>query len=960
MAARIPAATYRLQIHAGFDLARAEALLDYLQALGITDVYTSPLLPALPGSPHGYDVIDHGCINPEVGGDAAFERFARNLQGREMGLVVDTVPNHMCVAGGQNRWWMDVLENGPSSTYANHFDIDWDPPMLPLKHKVLLPVLPDQYGRVLEQELKVEFRDGAFFVIHAGVPYPFAPRTWRHVLEGALVRLRRELHQDADALMELESILTALAHLPMRTETEPERVRERLREKEIVRRRMVALVEKEPRARAAIEAAVKEINGRKEDPRTFDPLEAALAEQGYRLSHWRVAADEINYRRFFDINDLAAIRVEEPQVFHAVHDLLLRHAAAGLVTGARIDHVDGLFDPEKYLRDLENAWTAVRTVGGRAREPVQPYVVVEKILGENEHLPSEWKTHGTTGYEVMNLLCEVLVDTDAAHRLSGIAGRFGAGERRFADVVHDSKRLVLHTAMSSELTVLARKLDRVSEQHRYSRDFTLNSLQEVLSEVIAAFPVYRTYVRPGDTTVSDRDRAAIELAFRRAQRRNPAIFHTVFGFVKSLLLLEQPDGLDDQQKAVRHDFVLKFQQLTGPVMAKGVEDTSFYRWAPLAALNEVGGEPGRIGVPIGFFHRRCRERLERTPHALSATATHDSKRGEDTRARLAALSEMPLAWARAIERWRELNLGHKTDVAGTVAPDQDEEYLVYQTLVGTWPAGGLASEPDYEGRIQAYMNKAIKEAKVNTSWVQPNEAHEDAVRGFLSAILNPTVSETFQQEFHKVVRTFEWAGYWNGLAQVTLKMAMPGVPDFYQGTELWDFSLVDPDNRRPVDYGRRRTLLEGLRKSEARDPCALMERLMRRPEDGAIKLFVTYRGLALRQRKRPLFDLGRYEACEVEGPRAEQVIAFCRHRDGDAVICVTGRFFTRFGRKLRRPVGELWKDTVVKVPTSILQTNFVDAIAGHDVRAGIRRGMMVLAVDQALAHAPVALLQGTN
>jgi len=634
--ARVPSATYRLQLNRSFNFVGASAIVDYLWNLGITDGYASPIFTTRPGSMHGYDVVDHGQVNPDLGSESEFMDLGRKLRDRGMGLVLDVVPNHMCIADPGNRWWNDVLENGPSSPMARHFDIDWNPPKADLVAKVLLPILGDQFGRVLEnQQIRVEYEAGAFVLRCYDMRLPVAPRTWGHVLQPALQTLRPDLGEEHAVVLEMESIITALDHLPLRTETDPARVRERQREKEVIKRRLDTLLTESADARRAVDASLGNLNGAKDDPSSLVRLERLLDDQGYRLSFWRVASDEINYRRFFDINELAAIRVEEPDVFAAVHDLVLRMAREGLVTGLRIDHVDGLFDPDKYLRDLQDSWA--QATGREATDGRPCYVVVEKILGSAEPLRSQWPVHGTTGYEFLNLLGGLFVHPDGAGALRSVAERFTGNRRRFADIAYESKKLVLRAAMSSELTVLARKLDLISEQHRFSRDFTLNSLQDALRELIACFPVYRTYVRAEDPAVSPADRREIEIAIREARRRNPATSASIFDFLASVLLREDPDGLDEAARAERRDFALRLQQLTGPVMAKGVEDTAFYRYFPLAALNEVGGEPDRGGVTLDEFHRRNGERLQRWPDSLSATATHDGKRGEDVRARLAVL-----------------------------------------------------------------------------------------------------------------------------------------------------------------------------------------------------------------------------------------------------------------------------------------------------------------------------------
>lgn len=943
--AYVPRATYRIQLTEAFPFPQAQRQLAYLSELGISDVYTSPMLQARPGSQHGYDVVDHGQVNQQLGGDRAFERFARAARQAGLGIVTDLVPNHMCVDGNDNRWWLDVLEHGPSSPYASHFDIDWRPPKPDLADQVLLPVLGEQYGRVLENQLTVQLVDGRFRAALSYAWFPLAPRSWTHILAIALERLRAEADPEATIVLELESIIRALEHLPLRTETEPDRVRERRRETTIIYRRMANLTV-DPTARGAMEAALLVVNGTRGEPRSFDTLERILAEQAYRLSFWRVAADEINYRRFFDINELAAIRVELPEVFEAVHRLALRHAAAGWLTGLRIDHVDGLFDPQKYLQDLQSAWKAVT---GRPA-----YVVVEKILGPDETLPNTWPVAGTTGYDYLNLALSICIDPSSQRAMEALARTVAEGPDRFSDVVRESKRLVVDTAMSSQLTVLARRLDRISEQHRYSRDFTLNSLQVALAQVITGFSVYRTYVQPGEDCPSPRDQAAIEQAIHFAKRHNPAMSGDIFDFIRDVLLLRDPDGLSHDELAERRDFVFRLQQVTGPVMAKGLEDTAFYRYFPLAAHNEVGGEPHRFGSSPEAFHRAQQRRLEETPHTLNATATHDTKRGEDTRLRIAVLSEMPGAWRRTVERWYALNERFASALPGGRAPSRHEEYLFYQTLVGTWPIGGLPSAPDYVARISGYMEKALKEAKQHTSWISPNEAHDQAVKAFVAAALDPARNADFLTDLERFVRKPQWAGYWNGLVQTLLKVTSPGVPDIYQGTEFWDLSLVDPDNRRLVDYGQRRRALASLNKRFEASPTQAVVRLVRRPHDGHVKLWVLHRALALRKRLPQVFTRGLYVPLAVSGARADQVIAFARVVEGKAVLTVVGRFWTRFGANLRQPLGSAWGDTALTFPANGLPRRWRNALTNETLTVSSEG---TLPLSKVLASLPVALLE---
>ena len=961
--AHIPSSTYRLQLNHLFPFEKAREIVSYLDDLGISDVYASPFLMARPGSLHGYDVTDHSRFNPEIGDRESFVRFSDELARHGMSLLVDVVPNHMCITHESNVWWWDVLENGPSSPYARYFDIDWHPPKAELTNKVLLPVLGDQYGRVLEnKEIQVVFERGQFQVALYGRLLPLGPRTWRMLIEPALTKLRDSLGATHEYVTELESILTALNHLPGETETDEAKVRERLREKEIVKRRLCGLVEASPESGEAIQSALVEMNGQKGDPHSFDRLERLLDAQPYRLSYWRVAMDEINYRRFFDINDLAAIRPEDPEVFSAIHALIFNLVKEGRVSGLRVDHPDGLFDPEKYFRFLQDACKAQASSalngtgngGGRSF-----YVVAEKILMRNESLRTSWPIEGTTGYDFLNWVNGLFVNRTKEKAFQHLYHRFTGWSEPFPQLASDSKRLILQVAMSSELNVLARKLDHISEQHRWSRDFTLESLRDALREVFATFPVYRTYARSDDNELDQEDRRHVLSAIRDAKKRNPALSSSVFDFIQSVLLLEHPEGIDTQQRAERQAFVTRFQQLSAPVMAKGLEDTSFYRYYPLASLNEVGGSPDRFGIPVSTFHRRNAIREELWPHSMNATSTHDTKRGEDVRARINVLSEMPKEWYAAIRRWGRTNRTLKTLVDGAPAPDANEEYLLYQTLVGTWPLLDMdaAQHGAYVKRIQAYMQKAVHEAKTHSSWINPNAEYDKAIDDFIERVLERAGDNAFLEDFRQFQGPVARAGMWNSLSQLTLKIASPGVPDFYQGTELWSFHLVDPDNRQPVDYELRRRMAQKLCVESEKDPGGLLCRLANKPCDGAIKLYVTTRALRFRREHGELFAGGSYLPLSAKGNRGNNVIAFARVFGEQTILALAGRFFLRLCNSHGNPWGEqTWGNTSVILPKKTHSRRFRDVLSGQIVETQACSGEQALPLAKVFALAPVALL----
>ena len=930
--AAVPTSTYRLQLHRDFHLGDALDLVDYLDALGIGALYLSPVSRARPGSLHGYDVVDHTAVNPELGGEEAFARLAEATRRRGMGIVIDVVPNHMCVATPDNAWWNDVLENGPSSPCAVHFDLDWRPPKPDLADKVLLPALGDTFGKVLERgELVVQRHGGAFWVTYFEQRFPLAPETAPTILEPAGAELARALGADDARVLELESIATAFRNLPGRDQTAPDLVAERQREKEVAKRRLAVLAA-DAAVAAALDAELARLNGTPGDAASFDALEALLARQAYRLSFWRVASDEINYRRFFDVNELAAIRPEIPAVHAAVHQWPLAAHARGWVQGLRIDHVDGLFDPLDYL----------------GRLPRSAYVVVEKILVGDERLPPSWPAHGTTGYEMLNALNGLFVDQDRKRRLAEAYRRLAGRRDDFADVLYASKRLILRDVMAAELTALGRRLDRISEGHRDSRDFTLRRLTLAIGEVAACFPVYRTYVRAADDAVSDTDRRHIQTALREARRRNPVVSPALLDFVGAVLLLTDPPGTDAAHRAERRDFVLRFQQLTGPVMAKGMEDTAGYRYYPLASLNEVGGEPDVFGVSLDGFHAACVERQATFPHGLTATSTHDTKRDEDVRARLDVVSEMPDRFAREAARWRRLTRRMRDVVDGQEVPDANEEHLLHQTLIGTWPLDDVPDER-YVSRLQEYLLKALREAKTHTSWMNPNEPYETAALAFVAAILRPDGRNLFLPELGDFARSVVRPGLLNAVSQALLKAMVPGVPDYYQGSELFNDSLVDPDNRRPVDFAARRAALAEL--AEVADDALpeLARRLLAELPSGRLKMHVTLRALQLRRARPRLFARGAHVALRIDGGQARHLVAFARTHENDAAIAVAARFFTTLPDP---PLGAgAFGGTALELPAT-LAGRYRDVLTGVALDAARGR----VAVSSLLSHLPVALL----
>ena len=912
---RRPVSTYRLQLHAGFRLEAAEKAADYLHALGVSDLYLSPYLAAGQGSTHGYDVIDHGRVNPEVGDDATHARFVERLQSLGMGRVLDLVPNHMG-SSTTNLFMLDVLENGPTAPGAAFFDIEWSPVKASLAGHVLFPVLEDLYGKVLERGLiTIEREGGSFWVAYHERRLPLRPRTYADVLRRRPDAFREQFSIDDEDAGEYLSIADSAAHL------DDHAVEAFVREKEVIKRRIKALCDASPRVRAFLDANVASFRGTPGDAGSFDALHELLEKQVYRLAYWRVASEEINFRRFFDVTGLAGIRVENPTVFDYAHRLPFSWVDAGGVTALRIDHPDGLADPLGYFqklqerlfvqacrkeavgRGLQAQWLDLegRVVERFRRETAaDPYgplarrfpIVAEKILSTGETLPADWPIDGTVGYEFLNAVNGLFVDPQGTDAIEAAYREFTGDAEPYAEALHDAKRLVERDLLASEMNLLLSQLDRAASAHRHTRDFTLNDLRRALTEVVACFRVYRTYLRPG-SPLSAGDRAVIKQAVDSANERLPMVDASVFEFVRRMLELETPPGVSDDERAQWAKFVVRFQQTTGPVQAKGLEDTLFYRRVPLVSLNEVGGDPSTWGNPPSAFHALNEHRLEAWPGGLSTTATHDTKRGEDARIRISVISELSDEWTTRLARWRQRNAGKKAPAGGKPeCPDAREEYLLYQTLIGAWPMepGSEAPAQEFVDRVKAYMVKAVSEAKRNTSWIDPDPSYKVALAKFVGDVLTVDPGP-FLKDFLEFQRRVARVAVVCGLSQAVLKLASPGPADVYQGCELWDFSMVDPDNRRPVDFEARAGLLASFRRRlESGTPRAELARaLFDAPEDGAVKLFVVSTLLNHRLANPELYLRGSYRPLDTVGPHQGRLVAFARCFEGRCVIASAPR-----------------------------------------------------------------------
>lgn len=882
---RIPIATYRLQLHAEFGFDDAAKIADYLHSLGISHVYSSPYLQAAPGSKHGYDVVDHHKVNDELGGSEAHERFCLRLGECQLGQVLDIVPNHMAISGRRNRYWCDVLENGPSSRYASYFDIDWQPHEQKLRNKLLVPILGDHYGRVLARgEIQIQRRDGEFLVTYFKHELPTAPRSLPLILTTAALR------SGSDYLTFLADSLSAL---PAPTSTDQASMMQRHRDKEIIRNLLARLCKEAPRVAQAIDAVIAEKN------KSPDELDEILEQQNYRLAFWRTAEQDLGYRRFFDVNTLVGLRMESAKVFADTHELILQWLRQGVLDGIRVDHPDGLRDPKLYFQWL------------RERAP-DVWILGEKILEPGERLHADWPIDGTTGYDYLNQAGGLFVDGANADAFTAIYQEFTDPEHNgepsdYAAVCRDNKHRVLRELLGSDVNRLTTLFVDICECHRDRRDYTRYDATRAIRELVACFPVYRTYVVPDRNELTEEDQRYVSEAIEASKQNRPELDSELFDFLRDILLLRV-------RGAMESEFVMRFQQFTGPAMAKGVEDTTFYSFNRLISLNEVGGDPGCFGIPPEAFHKHCCETQASHPETMLASSTHDTKRSEDVRARISLLSEIPEEWKRAVENWAATNARHKRNGA----PDRNTEYLLYQTMLGAWPI-----ETD---RLLPYIEKACREAKRNTSWLSPNEEFEKATREFIETIYK---DDSFREDFEKFVARLIEPGRINSLSQVLLKLTSPGVPDTYQGSELWDLSLVDPDNRRPVDYVLRRRLLSEMQG-------LTVEQVWNRIDDGLPKLWTIYHAIRVRREHAAIFgENGAYTPLHAEGAKADHILAYMR---GDRVVTIIPRLILTVN-------GE-WGNTSLKIPHG----GWRDQLSGSVVNGGTLRA------NDIFDRFPVALL----
>ena len=923
---RIPTATYRIQFHSGFKFEAAQNIIAYLSELGISDLYASPIFKARAGSTHGYDVVDPTQLNPELGN---FEPLVKEIKNHEMGWVQDIVPNHMAY-DSENHWLMDVLENGSESEAFDYFDIEWDQAYDDIKGRILTPMLGNFYGECLENgEIQLQYDEAGLSVNYYSLKLPVRIESYAKFITQNLGHLGRALGRRHPDFIKLLGILYLMKSAPGETKG-----KERYDQIAFVKGLLWELYTHNPEVKEFVDSNVEFFNGEKGNPESFNLLDNLLKEQFYRLSFWKVGAEEINYRRFFTVNELISVKVQEIKVFHKTHAFINQLVEEGIITGLRIDHIDGLYDPTEYLKRLRDKAGDV-------------YLTVEKILELGEKLPETWPVQGTSGYDFLNYVNGIFCRCESEKSFTDIYTKFTRVESNYEQLSIEKKQLILEKNLAGDVDNLAQILKRIAGQSRLGIDFTMNGLKRTLSEILTLFPVYRTYVN-GDG-LSEEDRAYIQEVIEEARGRIPLLLNEL-NFIEKILLLDWEESLTEDQKALRLHFVMRLQQLSGPLMAKGIEDTLFYVFNRLVSLNEVGGNPGKFGITLADFHNFNQEQSKAWAYKMNATATHDTKRGEDVRARLNVLSEVPEEWEKHVKSWSEINRPQKSNVRGKEVPVPNDEYFFYQALIGTYPFDENENATFLE-RIKDYMLKSVREAKMQTAWLRPDSAYEEGFLGFVEKVLTPSESNQFLKELLPFQKRIADYGIFNSLSQTLLKYTAPGVPDTYQGTEFWDLSMVDPDNRRPVDYEQRISVLKDIKQKSQTDNLKLIDELMSTKKNGKIKLFITHKVLQARKEQLEVFQKGEYLPLEVVGKFKDHIVAFARSFENTTVIAIAPRFLTSLIAPDENPLGEkVWADTQLQLPQGF-SSSWQDIFTGQTLT-----GNGTIAIAQVLQHFPVALL----
>lgn len=923
---RIPTATYRIQFNSGFKFEAAQNIIAYLSELGISDLYASPIFKARAGSTHGYDVVDPTQLNPELGD---FEPLIKEIKNHQMGWVQDIVPNHMAY-DSENHWLMDVLENGSESEAFDYFDIEWDQAYDDIKGRILTPMLGNFYGECLENgEIQLQYDEAGLSVNYYSLKLPVRIESYARFITQNLGHLGRALGRRHPDFIKLLGILYLMKSAPGETKG-----KERYDQIAFVKGLLWELYTHNPEVKEFVDSNIEFFNGEKGNPESFNLLDNLLKEQFYRLSFWKVGAEEINYRRFFTVNELISVKVQEIKVFHKTHAFINQLVEEGIITGLRIDHIDGLYDPTEYLKRLRDKAGDV-------------YLTVEKILELGEKLPETWQVQGTSGYDFLNYVNGIFCRCESEKSFTDIYTKFTRIESNYEQLSIEKKQLIVEKNLAGDVDNLAQILKRIAGQSRLGIDFTMNGLKRTLSEILTLFPVYRTYVN-GDG-LSEEDRAYIQEVIEEARGRIPLLLNEL-NFIEKILLLDWEEFLTEDQKALRLHFVMRLQQLSGPLMAKGIEDTLFYVFNRLVSLNEVGGNPGKFGITLADFHDFNQEQSKAWAYKMNATATHDTKRGEDARARLNVLSEIPEQWGEQVKKWSEINRSQKNNVRGKEVPVPNDEYFFYQALIGTYPFDENENATFLE-RIKDYMLKSVREAKTQTAWLRPDSAYEEGFLGFVEKVLTPSESNQFLKEFLPFQKRIADYGIFNSLSQTLLKYTAPGVPDTYQGTEFWDLSMVDPDNRRPVDYEQRISVLKDIKQKSQTDNLKLIDELMSSKKDGKIKLFITHKVLQARKEQLEVFQKGEYLPLEVVGKFKDHIVAFARSFENTTAIAIAPRFLTSLIAPDENPLGEkVWADTQLQLPQGF-SASWRDIFTGQTLT-----GNGTIAIAQVLQHFPVALL----
>ncbi len=926
---RIPSATYRIQFNPPFGFKNAKRIIPYLTELGISDVYASPIFKARKGSTHGYDVVDPNQLNPELGGMEDFEGLTEELKNYGMGWIQDIIPNHMAY-DYENQMLMDVLENGESSEYFHFFDIEWNHPYESIRGRLLAPFLGRFYGESLEDgEIQLKYDDTGLTINYYNLRFPLKIESYVNVFTHKLSTLKKKLGDDHPDFTKLLGILYVLKTLPSREE-----INERYDQTRFVKRMLWELYTKNQEIKRFVDENIETFNGEKGNPESFNLLDNLLSEQLFRLSFWKVATEEINYRRFFNINELISLRIEDEDVFNHTHSLIFKLVEEEKISGLRVDHIDGLYDPTDYLKKL-------REKAGEI------YIVVEKILDPEEELPSYWPVQGTTGYDFLNYVNSIFCERKNERKFDKIYSGFTGFKASYGDLVCEKKRLIIGKHMAGDVDNLAHLMKGISSRYRHGGDITLYGLKRAIVEVMTLFPVYRPYISA--EVFSETDRSYVKEAVKKAAQSNPGLLYEL-NFIERFLLLKSRDYLAEEEKKQWVHFVMKFQQFTGPLMAKGFEDTILYIYNRLLSLNEVGGNPSKFGISLEKFHSLNKKRVSSWPHSLTTTSTHDTKRGEDIRARINVLSEIPQEWDSNIKRWGKINRRKKRAVNGRNVPDRNDEYFFYQTLIGAFPFDAT-EYPTFIERLKNYIIKAVREAKVHTAWLKPDEDYEDAYISFVEEILQPSEENQFLKEFVPFQKKVAYYGIFNSLSQTLIKITSPGVPEFYQGTELWDLNLVDPDNRRPVDFEKRRSFLRDISSKIETDVLSLITKLFSSKEDGRLKLFMIYRALQAKNENSEVFQNGVYIPIEVRGTFKDHIVAFARNYGNTWVVTIAPRLLTTLIKEGELPLGQhVWDNTHIILPEGA-PFLWKDAIATQLIEGG-----KILPMSEVLKHFPVALL----